>query len=162
MKAAKKTSRAAIARRTPERSAAPAAEILPQRSAQVRLRQDKFLEVYAGSCTIAGACRIMGEGKKKNEFRITKECVRLWRRDDAEFEKRFQETKANLEGVLEDSTVDDALGEWSEKNQRYVAGNPLLKMFLLKKLNPAYREQFKLEHAGGVTVKSLLLEAPQK
>lgn len=121
-----------------------------QRAKQVRQRQDKFLAAYAAYCTIQGACRAL-KTNRKGAYYVSRETVRLWRRDDPAFEQRFQDIKPELEATLAESAYDDALGEWNEKTQRFTAGNAILKIFLLKALNPEkYRDQMKLEHSGGI------------
>ncbi len=127
----------------PERSAAQSPVVDPnvvRRAAQVRKRQDKFLAVFAGYLTIAGACRAM-KAHRKGAYYVSRELVRRWRRDDPAFEARFQELHADSEQMLADATVDDALGDWNEQTQRFIGGNAILKIFMLKALNPTkYRD----------------------
>jgi hypothetical protein len=99
-------------------------------------RQDAFLIAFAKHGSIMAAARAV---------KINRETVRQWRRDDPVFYERFKDTKLELIELLEDGAVDDAMGEWSPKLRRYIGGNPILKMFLLKKLDPSYRDSSKFE-----------------
>ncbi len=109
---------------------------------QVRKRQDRFLLAFSKTGTIMRAAIAS---------KITKQCVSLWRRNDPAFEKRFQDLELEVTSLLEESAVDSALGRWDAKEKRYVGGDSILKIFLLKSRKPLiYRDQFKVEHAGEI------------
>lgn len=122
--------------------------------AQVRKRQDRFLLAFSKIGTIARAAVAA---------KIAKETVRLWRKCDAEFEKRFQSIDLDVTGMLEDSAVDDALGQFDEKTGRYKGGDTITRIFLLKARRPEiYRDNTRLEaelrdKAGNVTIFTLKL-----
>jgi hypothetical protein len=111
-------------------------------------RQDAFLAAFAKHGSILAAARAV---------KISRETVRIWRRDDPAFAERFLAQKLDLIELLEDGAVDDAMGEWNEKKKRYFGGNPILKIFLLKGLAPEkYRDHFKLEHGGEIKTNPLI------
>ncbi len=119
---------------------------------QTLKRQDRFLAAFRLMGTIMGAC---------NSINISRNVVYQWRKHDEDFEKRFVECDLDNTCLLEDGTMYDALGVWDEKLKRFKNGDPILKMFLLKARNPTkYRENIKLEHAGGFTIKDLCVDDP--
>lgn len=92
-----------------------------KRSAMVLKRQAAFLSALRMAGTIKRAA---------SKAKISREVVRLWRRDDPEFAKQFEEAELEVTGLLEDSAVEDAL-----------AGDVTTRIFLLKARNPAkYRD----------------------
>ncbi len=119
---------------------------------QVRKRQDRFLAAFRLFGTIMGACRSINFSRKQ---------VYEWRNHDEGFEQRFLDCELQVTALLEDGTMYDALGVWDEKLGRFKNGDSILKMFLLKARNPTkYRENIKLEHAGGFTIKDLCVDDP--
>ena len=113
-----------------------------KRSAQVRKRQTAFLDAFVKTGTILGACRRIG---------ISRETVRKWRRDDAAFEKLFQDADLDITETLETKSMSMAM-----------AGDGTQLIFLLKARNPKkYRDFVKVEHAGEVTLKDLVMNGPE-
>ena len=109
---------------------------------QVRKRQDRFILAFSKTGTILRA---------SIASKISRETVRLWRKFDPAFEKRFQNLDLDVTSLLEDSAVDSAIGRWDDVEQRYVGGDSILKIFLLKARKPLiYRDQVKVEHAGEI------------
>lgn len=120
-----------------------------KRAAEVLKRQAAFLAAFKKCGTQSRAASRIG---------ISRETVRIWRNTDENFEKQYQDADLNITGMLEDSAMDDALGELNEKSGRYEGGDPITRMFLLKARNPEkYRENFKLEHSGEVVSRIVLV-----
>jgi len=122
------------------------------RSLLVLKHQQRFLSAFKLVGTIQGACRAI---------KMSREQVYHWRHTDPAFSALFDECKLAVIDLLEDSTLHDALGKWDEEELAFVKGDPILKMFLLKALDPKkYRENIKLEHAGSVTLMDLCVDDP--
>lgn len=108
------------------------------RSAQVRKRQELFLDAFIKTGTILGACRRCG---------ISRETVRQWRLKDKAFEERFQDAELDITETLETKGMSMAMN-----------GDTTMVIFLLKARRPlVYRDRYQVEHSGGVTVKDLVL-----
>lgn len=110
-----------------------------KRAAQVRKRQDIVLDAFIKTGTILGAARRTG---------ISRETIRKWRKNDEAFEKRFQDADLDITETLETKAMSMAMG-----------GDTTMVIFLLKSRRPGtYRDNVKVEHAGSITIKDLLLE----
>lgn len=111
-------------------------------SAQVQKKQNRFLAAFEKTGTILQAAR---------KCNVSRRAVYYWRAHDKEFEAKFLALELDVTSFLEDATMDDALGVWHAKKQRYVGGDSILKIFLLKSRNPTkYRDNTKIELAGSV------------
>lgn len=102
-------------------------------------KQSEFLTAYARFGTIERACA---------ETRISRDRVRHWRKSDAAFQTNFELADARYTERLE-----DLLDKQVEKN-------PILLMFALKKRNPAYRENYKMDVSGEVTIRVIRYDEP--
>lgn len=112
-----------------------------KRSALVLKRQALFLDAFVKTGTILGACR---------RVNISRETVRQWRLNDAAFEKRFIDAELDITETLETKMISLAM-----------AGDVTSLIFLLKARDPKrFRDHFKVEHEGGITVKDLILYDP--
>jgi hypothetical protein len=95
-------------------------------------KQTEFLAAYARYGTIERACA---------ETNVSRDRVRRWRKSDTAFQTNFDLADARYTERLE-----DLLDKQVEKN-------PILLMFALKKRNPAYRENYKMDVSGEVTIR---------
>ncbi len=109
-----------------------------RRKPQVLMRQGLFLRHFVKTGTVLGACI---------RAKIGRETVRQWRKNDPEFAKRFDDCELDVTETLESRAVSQAMG-----------GDTTLLIFLLKARRPkTYRDNIKIEHGGGITIKHLLL-----
>lgn len=111
---------------------APAAQVLAQELTGDEVLQTNFLQAYAACGTIQKACA---------ETKISRDRVSRWKKTDLAFQTAFD---------LADSKYTEKLEEILD---RQVEKNPILLMFALKKRDPSYRENFKMEHSGEVAIR---------
>lgn len=108
------------------------------RSAQVRKRQDLWLDSFTKTGTILGASRRTG---------ISRETVRKWRLNDEAFEKRFQDADLDITETLETKGMSMAMD-----------GDTTMVIFFLKARAPKkYRDNLKVEHSGEVNQRLVLV-----
>lgn len=120
---------------SPDRSAAPA------RAAQVRKRQELFLDAFVKTGTILGASRRCG---------ISRETVRQWRLNDEAFEEQFQDSDLDITETLETKAMSMAM-----------QGDTTMVIFLLKARKPkTYRDYIKHEHGGEIKTASPITLGP--
>lgn len=101
------------------------------RSAQVRKRQDLFLDAFTKTGTVLGASR---------RCNISRETVRLWRKNDSVFAERFEDADLDITETLETKAMSMAM-----------AGDTTMVIFLLKSRRPEkYRDHVKHEHGGEI------------
>lgn len=113
-----------------------------KRRAQVLKRQDLFLKYFKKVGTVKTAAA---------RARMSREGVRLWRKNDPAFEQRFQDADLEITGELEDTAI-----------ARAKRGNTVLLIFLLKARKPlVYRDHFKVEHGGKVETAAPILALTQ-
>lgn len=112
-------------------------------NAQARKRQKAFLETFAKTGTIVGACRSLG---------ISRETVRQWRKKDPAFEQAFQDADLDVTEILETKAMQQAL-----------TGDTVMTIFLLKARRPeVYRDYVKHEVSGEITeTRRLVLVFPE-
>lgn len=125
--------------------AVAAASVVAERQQTSELQkafdQDLFLDAFKDLGTIRAAALKVG---------VSNTIVRAWRKDPA-FAAKF----------------DDANTQYTEKLERIVfdraesGKSDILLMFALKKRDPAYRENFKMEHSGEVAIRVIRYDEPQ-
>lgn len=103
-------------------------------------KREAFLDAYRRTGTIKAACELT---------QLTRSRVAIWRKDDPEFALAF----------------DTAVVEYTEHLERIVHQraedkSDILLMFALKKRDPSYRENFKMEHSGEVAIRVIRYDDP--
>lgn len=111
---------------------------MAQRAPQVRKRQDLVLDAFIKTGTILGAARRTG---------ISRETIRLWRKNDEAFEKRFLDAELDITETLETKGMAQAMD-----------GDTTLLIFFLKARRPkVYRDRIEHEHKGEVKQRLVLV-----
>jgi hypothetical protein len=111
-----------------------AEEVAMMTTPQLRTkRQEDFLMMYRRSGTIRSACKLA---------RLRREVVDNWRSNDKIFREKVQRAELEYTEYLERIAF-----------QRAESKSDLLLMFTLKKRDPSYRENFKMEHSGEVALR---------
>lgn len=103
-------------------------------------KREAFLDAYRKTGTIKAACDLIGLSRAR---------VAVWRKQDPEFSLAF----------------DTAVTEYTEHLERIVHQraedkSDILLMFALKKRDPSYRENFKMEHSGEVAIRVIRYDEP--
>lgn len=111
---------------------------MPKRSVEVRKRQALFLDGFTKTGTVLGACRRVG---------LSRETVRLWRKNDEAFEQLYQDADLDITETLETKAMSMAM-----------EGDTTMVIFLLNARRPdVYRPRMKVEHAGEVKQRLVLV-----
>jgi hypothetical protein len=100
-----------------------------------------FLKAYAEHGTVYKACQAANVRRKD---------VLKWKADDARLQQRFEDAEKQFTEKLENIA-----------HERAAEKSDLLLMFTLKKRDPSYRENFKMEHSGDVSVKVIRYDTPE-
>lgn len=95
-----------------------------------------FLEAYSKIGTIRGACEAVG---------CNRQTILNWRNDDQKFAAAFDTADVEFTEALV-----------SIVHQRAAQGSDNLLMFAVKKRDPSFRENMKVEHSGKMTLEQLV------
>lgn len=122
-------------------------ELALRRQSQIALverrqRQRAFLDALRQCGTVKEACEATG---------VSRDTVSRWKKDDKEFVVAYDDANDDFTESLEKVAFERAKDK-----------SDLLLMFTLKKREPAYRDNFKMEHTGEVSIKLVRYDEPAK
>lgn len=100
-----------------------------------------FLKAYAEHGTLFKACSVAGVRRKD---------ILKWKAEDARLQQRYEDAEKQFTEKLENIA-----------HERAAEKSDLLLMFTLKKRDPSYRENFKMEHSGDVAIKVIRYDSPE-